>query len=361
MSVRTIAFALFALSGACVQAQLFVTDLGALTPGSSSYGYKINDSGMVVGFSMTPSGARGFAWTRQNGMTNLGVLRQDLSSFATSLDNTGRVVGYSGSGSFRTGYAWTASDGLVDLGTFGSDPMSLAIDTNDLGQTVGVSGSDQGTKRAFVHGPSGMTDLGPVPGKTSSFGRGINAGGYVVGHSAGGDPRAFLWRPGIGMSALSNLSGGATSEAFEISDAGRIVGSAADSAGTKHAVSWTGPTGAPVRLDLGVVGHSGTEALDVNEQGVAVGYGLFNGQERALVYHPTLGAVRLDAMLGQAATGWTFLRANGINESGEIVGTGILDGVTRGFVVSPVPEPATSLALLAGLGALIARRRKITG
>lgn len=361
MSVRTFAFVTVALACAIAPAQLYVTDLGALAPGSTSYGYKINDAGMAVGFAMTPGGARGFAWTRGGGMVNLGVLRQDLSSFATSLDNSGRVVGYSGSGSMRTGYSWTAASGLVDLGTFGSDPMSLAIDTNDLGQTVGVSGSDQGTKRAFVHSAGGMVDLGPVPGKTSAFGRGINTGGFVVGHSSGADPRAFLWRPGIGMATLANLAGGATSEAFEINDAGRVVGSAADSAGVKHAVYWTGTTGAPIRLDLSVVGHSGTEALDINEGGTAVGYGVFSGQERALVFHPTLGAMRLDTMLGSAGNGWTFLRANGINENGEIVGTGIFNGVTRGFVVSPVPEPATSLAFLAGLGALLARRRRNTG
>jgi probable HAF family extracellular repeat protein len=362
MTVRNLALLATTLSCALASAQYTVTDLGTLPMGSSAYGYKINDNGMVAGFSMTPQGARGFAWTREGGMVDVGVLRNDPSSFSIALNNSGRVVGYSGSGAVRTGFAWTVTGGITDLGTYGSDSMSLALDTNDGGQIVGVSGHDAGTKRAFLyHSMTGMIDLGPVPGRTTSFARGINGAGNVVGHSSGSTALAFVWRPGVGMTALQVLAAGATSEAYEISEAGKIVGLAADSAGTNHAVVWAGPSSSPVRLDLGLSGHEGTAAFDVNELGQAVGYGLFGGQERALYFDPVLGARRLDTMLGSAAAGWTLNRAQGINENGEIVGYGVFNGQTRAFVASPVPEPGTLLVILAGTGLLRLRSRKNTG
>jgi probable HAF family extracellular repeat protein len=205
-----------------------------------------------------------------------------------------------------------------------------------------------------------MVDLGPVPGRTTSFARGVNEAGSVVGHSSGTTALAFVWRPGVGMSALQNITGGATSEAYEINEAGRIVGLAADSSGINHAVLWNGAGTSPMRLDLAVSSHAGTAALDVNELGQAVGYGVFSGQEQALYFDPVLGARRLDTMLGSAAAGWTLNRAQGINENGEIVGSGVFNGQTRAFVASPVPEPGSVLVLLTGAALLRLRSRKKT-
>jgi probable HAF family extracellular repeat protein len=360
---RTIAFAASLCLAATATAQYTLTDLGSLA-GGATYGYKINASGMAVGFSMTPQGARGFAWSRTGGMQNLGVLRNDPSSFALGLTDSGRVVGYSGSGAMRTAFSWTQSGGMVDLGTFGSDAISLGLGANDAGQSVGLSGFDSGTKRAFLHTGSGMTDLGFVPGRNSSYARDVNGLGSVVGHSVGSDSLAFLWRPSVGMTVLPHLLGGTTSAAQAINENGAIAGWATDALGKKRAVVWqTGSGGGPITVDGGSGSGSGAvlegaEALDVNNLGQVVGYGLLENQERAFFYDPVLGARRLDQVIGQSAAGWTFVRAQGINDSGEIVGYGLFNGQTHAFVASPVPEPATGLVILAGTLALARRRRR---
>lgn len=359
MSVRILSLcALVALVGQA-SAQYTVRDLGALPSGSTSHGYKINDSGLVAGFSMTPQGARGFVWSPTLGMTNLGALRNDPSSFATAINNAGRVVGYSGAGGVQTSFVWDQSTGLTDLGTYGSDTFSLALDLNDQGQVVGTSGNNSGARRAFLYQSStGMIDLGPVPGRTTSFARGINSHSQVVGHSAGSNTLAFLWQSGT-MSALQNLAGG-TSEAYEINDAGKTVGWSMDAQGKSRAVVWSGAGFAPVVLDSNLSGSQGTMAFDINETGQAVGYGVFNGQDRAVVFDPILGATKLEALVGPASFNWTFLRAQGINEHGEIVGYGLINGTTHAFVATPVPEPASLVGVAVAFVALMKRRRRKT-
>ena len=359
MTVRTTVF-VFALSlCALARPQWVVKDLGVLPGGNNSYGYKINDNGMVVGFSETSQGARGFAWTPAGGMVNLGRLRQDPSSFALGLNNSGHVVGYSGSGVMRTGFEWTQSGGMRDIGTYGSDPVSLAMSINSSGRIVGLSGDDATLKRAFSYtSTTGMSDIGNVPGRTSAYARGVNDFGQIVGHSVGNDSIAFSWTQASGMAVLSALNGGTTSTAYSVNANGAIAGWATNASGVKHAVVWNSYLGAPVIVDAGLASVTAGEALDINDHGKAVGFGVFGGQERAVLYDPTLGARRLDSMFGVAGSGWTFVRAQGINESGQIVGYGLMNGTNHAFVASPVPEPCSILAFFSGFALLSLRRKK---
>lgn len=359
MSFRPFALVAPLIVAVGASAQTFVTDLGTLPGGTSSHGYKINDSGMVVGFSMTGQGARAFAWTRQAGMTNLGVLRNDPSSFGLGLSNDGRVVGYSGSAVHRTAFEWTATGGMRDLGTFGADPISLGLSVNGAGQFVGLSGSDSGTKRAFMYTQAtGMMDLGFVPGRTSSFARDINDLGRVVGHSAGPDSLAFHWQSSTGMSALQLYGGGSTSGANAINAFGKIAGWATDSTGRKRAVVWNSFTGIPVAIDNILPGINSAEALDIGDDGTIVGTAKVGSLERAWVYRPQTGAKWLESAIGYTGSDWVFQRAQGINAEGEIVGYGLHNGQTRAFVTSAVPEPATGLVLLLGSWVALARRRR---
>jgi probable HAF family extracellular repeat protein len=160
------------------------------------------------------------------------------------------------------------------------------------------------------------------------------------------------------MSALPNMVGGSTSTAYSINSGGSIVGWTTDASGKKRAALWQPGGTLQVAIDGGLAGIGGAEALDINDQGQVVGFGLFSGQERAFVYDPLLGSRRLDQVLGVAGAGWTFVRAQGINSHGDIVGYGLYNGQTRAFLASPVPEPASALALLAGAALLRLKRRR---
>jgi probable HAF family extracellular repeat protein len=91
-------------------------------------------------------------------------------------------------------------------------------------------------RHAFLWTPGvGMQDLGALHGLTSSVAYDINNAGQVVGRSFSADPiivpptdpeyrsRAFLWAPGQGMQELGPLSGG-YAVAYAINDAGQVVG-----------------------------------------------------------------------------------------------------------------------------------------
>lgn len=89
-----------------------------------------------------------------------------------------------------------------------------------------------------------LTWLGTLGGGTSNA-YNVSSGGVVVGSAedAGGRTRAFLWTASTGMQDLGTL-GGTTSLAYAVSEDGRVVvGYATDSSGQERAFLWTAVTG----------------------------------------------------------------------------------------------------------------------
>jgi probable HAF family extracellular repeat protein len=90
-----------------------------------------------------------------------------------------------------------------------------------------------------------MQDLGDLPGGSSSYARGINSFGHIVGISskfAGFiyNPSAFLWTSAAGMQDLGTLPGDCYSSAYGINDLGRVVGVSEDCVfQDHHAFLWT--------------------------------------------------------------------------------------------------------------------------
>lgn len=320
------------------------TDLGPWS------GYAvINDSGTVA------LGYPGRVWSQGLETTMPGV-GNGLGT-AASINASGVVAGYSYFGQPAAHHATTWSGGVpLDLGTLGGQ-NSYALSINDAGLVVGFSSpsvGDNTPRAAFWSGgvPFALDSLGT----SYSNALDVNNLGAIVGVSGN---RAVRWNG----TAVIDLSGGRTSSANAISDAGEIVGfSEGDCCGGySHAARWIGDV-------LGVLpnlGGTDSAAHDVNSAGQIVGYAsdLTGGYRAVLWTNETI--VDLNAFLDADAIsdGWHLEGASSINDAGAIVGVAMRGGQPYAFLLSPTssaPEPQSYTLLLAGLVLLaaVSRRRR---
>ena len=299
-------------------------DLGTLG-GHTSRAYAMNDSGQVVGQSLTALGAP-HAFLYANGkMKDLGALVSGGgNSAALGINAAGQVVGIMGNGKTKHGHAFLYNDGAIkDLGTLGGmNARANAI--NDGGQLVGASLNSSGVCRAFLYTRGkGMKDLGSLGGpKAESQAYAINAAGLVVGCSktSRGVVHAFLYVPDDGMKDLGSL-GGNRSEAFSINDAGQVVGDAVVGKASRHAFLYGDGAG---MKDLGTLGGPTSCALGINNAGQVVGRATLmthgRPQNRAFLY--SNGKINdLNYAFLAPAKGWTMHGAIAINDSGQIAGS----------------------------------------
>lgn len=179
--------------------------------------------------------------------------------------------------------AHASSYTAIDLGGLsgGAYFSTVATALNDAGQVTGTSySSTAAASRAFLTGPngSGMVDLGTLGGN-SSRGNGINNYGQVVGAAAreNGGIYPFLTGPNgtamVGIDA-SNPWLGRGSEAFDVNDAGTVVGSyVTDNYSAPPRVFMTARGGDDTIMAWGIGAAFHSVANAVNNEGVVVGLG----------------------------------------------------------------------------------------
>lgn len=306
------------------QPRYTITDLGTLG-GATTKGMGINEDGRVVGASQSGSYLTAFLWD-DGTMTNLGDL-SGRGSWAYDINDAGQVVGGSVVDAQFNNHAfrWQQGSGMQDLGTLGG-PNSYAFEINASGQAVGYAccTSDTYLSHAVLWGSGGgIVDLGDLdpawPAISAAYG--INDAGQVVGGSydASANFHAFLWQGG-GMQDLGTL-GGDLSEAEAINNHGQVVGFSRVGGTAFHAFLWDG-----AMHDLG---GSQSIAYDINDAGLIVGES--GGQ--AVLWQD--GQMQDLNTLIPANSGWVLHSARSVNERGQITGFGAIGGQTRAFLLAP--------------------------
>lgn len=279
-----------------------------------SYGEGINNQGDIAGY-LAPYNE---AFTYVGGVfTNIDgiVAGPNVESYGTAINELGVVGGNIFVGGEHT-RGFLLHNGVVEeIGTFGGDFSPLAA-INNHGAATGYAafpGPSGGSYfHAYIYQDGTLLDLGTLGSvETDSRGTDINDLGQVVGYT---NSAAFLY------------SGGKM-------------------------------------IELGGLGDGGGFANALNEAGVIVGSSYSpltpgGAGQHAFVYAD--GAMTDLNLLVADPGGWELTDARDINEAGQILGTACQGGSCVSVVLTPVPEPATGILLLAGMGVLAVRQRQRT-
>lgn len=296
-----------------------VNDLGTLGS-SSAIGFKINNSGTVVGWAETIYGySQSFESSNGASLQTLPSLSAS-DSYAMGINSAGVIAGTSYVDGQPHGVVWNGST-TTDLGA-----GIYATGINDPGVVVGGNG------HAFVLTNGIYQDLGVLGGGSWSSAYGINNSGTVVGYGslASGNFGAFVWTPHSGMQQLGTF-GGPNSYATGINNSSEVIGYASLKSGYEHAFSAVGA----VMTDLGTLGGS-SFAYGINDSGEIVGYSWpTNGDNpHAFLYWNGM-MIDLNSLI-PSGSGWQLLEAYGINDAGQIAGEGLLNGQAHAFLLDPV-------------------------
>lgn len=327
----------------------------------------INDQGEVVGQSAIVGGLGNYAtrWDASHTPANLNALGSSTISEAYAINNLGHIVGMSEDGTGqRSATLWDGRGGIVDVHTaIGSTGSSIPWDINDNDVIVGQAAINPGFSKGFVWDQVNPAQVAGTDFYMGGANYSVNNAGEIVGSGFFfGDPDDALHAVPDGRGGydypLINPSGFFFSQARAINNNSMIVGHSGYGSTTDswNAVIYTGDDRDPV-ISLGSLPMLNTsEGLDVNDNGMVVGYawdGQFTGLDpRAWVWVDGT-MYDLNDLLDAGSEFEILSRATGVNNNGDIVGFGRLrDGSTGAFLVEGFTAPAECLADINGDGTL---------
>jgi probable HAF family extracellular repeat protein len=264
-----------------------LVELRALDPRLAKADPKgINDSGAIAG-TLRSDPWRGFRWSPRDGFHDVGTLGGSFTE-AGAIDELGRVMGASARAHGATAaFVWSETEGMRDLGTVGGS-WAVATGGNRAGMVVGHGSLNNWSmwtlQGAFVWTEAGGTRVIATADERWAMIGGVNDAGLVVGscdveEEVGSGPAVWTEEGGWRLLPVLHVSG----HAYDVNDAGFIVGWSDDADEAAHACLWT-PDGELV--DLGLFHGEPTIAYAINRHGVVAGttVTLTGGRRRAFLW-----------------------------------------------------------------------------
>jgi probable HAF family extracellular repeat protein len=249
---------------------------------SELYAYAVNGTDVVTGSYRGADGiSRAFRYDATTAvLTDVPLVSGATAATAQGINDGGVVVGFTFTPSGTRAFRHRPGLEPENLGDLGGN-YSAAFAANASGIVVGESRDARGAFHAFRFNGT-LHPLSPIAG---SFSRGaaINGAGIIVGYSstATGPLHAARWRSDTVVDDLGTL-GGPTSSALGINARGDIVGRADVAPSQPHA--FLVQDDQLIDLNSLIDEHSGwllQAAYGINDDGVVVGEGLLKGAPRA--------------------------------------------------------------------------------
>jgi len=318
-----------------------LTDLGPLLPFGLS-----PTTALTVGSTLNPQ----IAATLFPAFRSLGTLGGEFSRANGAYGVY--VVGYASLGFFTHAFRWSEATGMLDLFTVDPDDTTLFSAATDInGATVICGYGDNPTRQTTVPlvwlGGSGFPLILPTP-NNAGHGAGINDHGDITGDlndAVTNQTHAALWPVSGGF--IDCHTTGNFSLGFEVNLPGQVVGNVFTLAGSRGFV-WLPLTGMLLLNPLPE--DSQSSAMAINDDGLIVGGSSTPGPDASTQGHQA--AVRYVNGVAEAllplcldATGWELLGAIDVNNQGLITGQGLFNDVRHAFLLTPsddetpLPEP----------------------
>lgn len=334
-----------------------------LTKGLNGIARDISPTGAVCG----RDDGRAFVWrpSAPNAVTGaetiLPSLITNFSSDAYGVSSSGLVVGHTGDNPLQqheVPVVWNLDGSITKLPLFnGVTSGGMATGINDNGLVTGRNGLFTTDATVVLWNTNGTgTPLGGPSGFDYAYGWKLNTGGAIVGTASlrDGTSRAFIHANG--MYALVPLLPGATlTSAYDINDAGHVVGTSTFSTATSFFYN-----GSVVQGLANVPGEliQVSSALGLNAHDQIVGYGNASPNITNALIWDTPGALprhlaslidtKSPGYVDASNPGWIITEAVAINDLGQIAARGVSTsgGSYRALLLTPAglqtnPPPAT--------------------